>query len=310
MDDNRTTCSTCFQSVPVAARCGVCGAVLVMAPPRWTPAPPEATTTTPPAGPAYPYPPPAGTSILPAPPATGGLAGAGPGSPAPAPQGFAHFGLPPGAPPIDPQAFAGVPVSFGEPTQGVAAPPGYGGQAQPLQAMPPPPAPWPPQAPPVMTSQPTTPPGWTPQGPPSWTSGRGPWGASSRNAAFLEALRHGCVDSRDVKGRTSREAFWPIAVANIALIMIALPLVPIGPDGDPSARLGVLVLGLPLVTAAMRRMHDIGRPGYWVVVALLTSVVGLGVPLLILSYFLAQPGVPTDNQYGPPYRGPSKPGWW
>jgi len=127
----------------------------------------------------------------------------------------------------------------------------------------------------------------------------------------MEALRHGCVDARDIKGRTSREAFWYLVVATVAIVMIVLPMIQFEPNADPNSRLGVvLILSLPLITAAVRRLHDLGKPGYWLAIAMVASILFYGLPLVALAIFLAQPGMAGDNQYGSPYRGPSKPGWW
>lgn len=183
---------------------------------------------------------------------------------------FAQLGVPPGAPPVDPASFGGAPVSF---------------------APPPPPPP---------------PPGWSQ---PQFTAA--PAGSTHTESPFIAALRHGFVDARDIKGRTSREPFWYLAAAIVALVLMVLPMIQLDPNGDPNTRIGmVLILSLPLITAAVRRLHDLGKPGSWLAIAMVASILSLGLPLVALAIFFAQPGTPGDNHYGPPYRGPSKPGWW
>jgi uncharacterized membrane protein YhaH (DUF805 family) len=149
-----------------------------------------------------------------------------------------------------------------------------------------------------------------PPPPPANTWGIGKPSTSATNADFVEALRHGVVDAKSVKGRTSRKAFWYFAFTAVFVWALLTPLM-VDENGDATMRaLWSLVVFLPVATAAARRMHDVGKPGYWVAIALVASLVTFGLPLLVLIYFLAQPGVAGDNPYGPPSRGPSKRGWW
>jgi uncharacterized membrane protein YhaH (DUF805 family) len=54
-----------------------------------------------------------------------------------------------------------------------------------------------------------------------------------------------------------------------------------------------LSLFLPNVAVSMRRLHDIHRTGYWVL--LIVTIIGI-VPLL---YWALQAGTVGDNDYGP-----------
>lgn len=62
----------------------------------------------------------------------------------------------------------------------------------------------------------------------------------------------------------------------------------------------LLATCLPSVAVAVRRLHDTGRSGWWLLVGLLPL---LG--QLVLLFFMVQEGDPGDNRYGP---DPKRPG--
>jgi uncharacterized membrane protein YhaH (DUF805 family) len=101
-------------------------------------------------------------------------------------------------------------------------------------------------------------------------------------------------------GRAHRQEFWMFTLVNV-LISFALGIV--------GGMLHLAVLGtlyslavlLPSIGVAVRRLHDIGRTGWWVLIAL----TGIGMIVLIVFYCLdSQPG---DNEYGPNPKGQGEP---
>jgi uncharacterized membrane protein YhaH (DUF805 family) len=111
---------------------------------------------------------------------------------------------------------------------------------------------------------------------------------------YLAALRKYAVFS----GRARRKEYWMFALVN-TLVMIGLAVVG-GVFGD-EAGLGGLVLYLLYVAATLipglavsvRRLHDTGRSGWW----LLISVVPIVGPIVLLV-FTVQDGEPGDNVFG------------
>jgi uncharacterized membrane protein YhaH (DUF805 family) len=70
--------------------------------------------------------------------------------------------------------------------------------------------------------------------------------------------------------------------------------------GEPSILSGLFVLAniLPALAVGVRRLHDTGRSGWWLLIALIPLV---GVIVLIIFYVQdSQPGV---NKYGPNPKG-------
>lgn len=107
-------------------------------------------------------------------------------------------------------------------------------------------------------------------------------------------------------GRASRTEFWMFVLFNI----IAAVIVSIVDHilGTRTAS-GVGILGsiyslavlLPTIGVSIRRLHDTGRSGFWLLIAFVPFI---GAVVLIVFYILeSQPG---DNEYGP-YPHPAAP---
>ena len=104
---------------------------------------------------------------------------------------------------------------------------------------------------------------------------------------FGDAIRLGFSRFLELGGRSTRAEFWWWWLT-FAVITTVL-------EGSSLAFLAGLVLVVPSVTLLVRRLHDTGRSG-WAAWVFLIPAVGL----LILIYFLARPGDPASNRYGPP----------
>ena len=85
-------------------------------------------------------------------------------------------------------------------------------------------------------------------------------------------------------GRASRPEFWWFFLFQILVSMAASML------GDVVAGLVSMALLLPALAVGARRLHDIGRSGWWQLIML--TVIGL----LLLIYWWVQPasGDPSD----------------
>lgn len=60
----------------------------------------------------------------------------------------------------------------------------------------------------------------------------------------------------------------------------------------------IIVLFLPLVSVAVRRLHDTDRTGWWWWLGVLCCI-----GTIVLIIFWASPGTPSENRYGPPPTG-------
>jgi uncharacterized membrane protein YhaH (DUF805 family) len=108
---------------------------------------------------------------------------------------------------------------------------------------------------------------------------------------MMDYFMHGIQNYANFEGRESRKQYWMfilfyilfyiacIVVDSVLGIFILAPLFSIG-------------LLIPTISFATRRLHDIGKSGWWQLLML--------IPLagFVLIYFLAQKSE-GDNEYGP-----------
>ena len=141
---------------------------------------------------------------------------------------------------------------------------------------------------------------------------------------FQEAVKSGFDNLTNFEGRATRSEFWwfwaAIAVPAIILNVIFASSIPF-----VGWLIGLAATVLTL-SAAVRRLHDSGRPGMWMVpffavttfitflalialfsgawvLTLLVSYLGGFIQLvvgLVVFYFLVQSGDAGPNRYGPP----------
>lgn len=92
-------------------------------------------------------------------------------------------------------------------------------------------------------------------------------------------------------GRARRTEYWYFALLNtIATIALAIAF---GDESAPSLIFS-LVLLLPNIAVGTRRLHDIGRSGWWQLIWLV-PIIGW----IVLTVFFATNGQSGDNRYGP-----------
>lgn len=111
--------------------------------------------------------------------------------------------------------------------------------------------------------------------------------------SFTDAVRTCLLDKyTTLSGRARRSEYWWYSVlyvsAAIVIIGIALAVeIPL---------LSVLLLPfiVPMLTVSVRRLHDTGRSGWWMLIALV-PIIG---PIVYLA-LMAVDGTAGANQYGP-----------
>ena len=105
---------------------------------------------------------------------------------------------------------------------------------------------------------------------------------------FINIFRYKYIQ---YNGRARRKEFWMFALFSFicSLILGIIPILSI---------LYSLAAIVPSTCLGIRRMHDIGKSGWWLLLALIPFV---GIIVLIVFYCLdSQPG---ENQYGPNPKG-------
>lgn len=130
-----------------------------------------------------------------------------------------------------------------------------------------------------------------------------------RRVSFGEAIRLFFVNYVNFQGRSSRGAFWWWFLASIlfslaagvldALLFGPVVTMPAGAGMEPAeftpvSSLYALGTLLPSIALPVRRLHDIGKSGWWILIVFI-PVVGW----IILLVWYARPGVPAENRFGP-----------
>lgn len=112
-----------------------------------------------------------------------------------------------------------------------------------------------------------------------------------RQLTFGEAVKLAITQNYcNFNGRSSRSEYWWYVL--FTTILSAILSLIFGPDSIVITIVG-LALFLPSLGLAVRRLHDVGRSGWWYLIAL------TGIGILLLIYWYVQPSQPTPNQYGP-----------
>jgi uncharacterized membrane protein YhaH (DUF805 family) len=112
---------------------------------------------------------------------------------------------------------------------------------------------------------------------------------------YLDVLRKYAVFA----GRARRREFWMFTLVSfvISIVLSILDAV-IGTDYGAGYGLLATIYGLailiPSLAVGVRRLHDIGRTGWWILIGLIPCI-----GLIVLLVFYAQDGQRTTNEYGP-----------
>jgi uncharacterized membrane protein YhaH (DUF805 family) len=103
---------------------------------------------------------------------------------------------------------------------------------------------------------------------------------------FIESIQTCFRKYADFKGRASRSEYWWFTLF-VVLVSIAAGLL-----GDAANALVALALFLPYLAASARRLHDIGRSGWWQLVGCIPFI-----GLLVMIYWCVQDSE-GPNTYG------------
>jgi uncharacterized membrane protein YhaH (DUF805 family) len=117
--------------------------------------------------------------------------------------------------------------------------------------------------------------------------------------AIKQAFSHGFV----YRGRASRSAYWWWALFEVIVLFVSelLIVIPAAAHSNAAVAVFFIILGivgiyLALVGLAVtiRRLHDIDRSGWWVLIGLVPFVGGI-----VLLIFSLLEGTPGPNRYQP-----------
>ncbi|NND60845.1 MAG: DUF805 domain-containing protein [Gammaproteobacteria bacterium] len=120
---------------------------------------------------------------------------------------------------------------------------------------------------------------------------------------YLKALKSYATFS----GRSQRSEYWFFMLFNL-LIIIALAVVD-NVIGTFSAETGMGLLStiynlavlIPSIAVGVRRLHDTGRSGWWILIGIIPIVNFIG--FFVLLVFFVMDSQPGTNEYGPNPKG-------
>jgi uncharacterized membrane protein YhaH (DUF805 family) len=93
----------------------------------------------------------------------------------------------------------------------------------------------------------------------------------------------------DFDGRASRSEFWWFFLFQVVVTLVLSVMLSF------LGTIASLAMLLPGIGAAVRRLHDIGKSGWWILIGLIPLI-----GWLIAIYWAVQPSQPESNHWGAP----------
>ena len=127
-------------------------------------------------------------------------------------------------------------------------------------------------------------------------------GRPAHMMGFSDAVQNVLMNNyANLDGRASRSEYWWFVlfnfIVNIVTFVIDLTLGSmITYDMGYVGLIAFLALLLPTVSVSVRRLHDIGKSGWWILLAIIPIVNFIGI--FVILVFTLMEGEKQPNQYG------------
>ena len=110
---------------------------------------------------------------------------------------------------------------------------------------------------------------------------------------FISSIKRNCTTAAYAQftGRASRSEYWWFYLFTVLATDAAVLL------GGPVGGLASLFLFLPSLALFVRRLHDVGRSGWWILIAF------TGIGVFVLLYWLIKASDAGANKFG---EGPAR----
>lgn len=117
---------------------------------------------------------------------------------------------------------------------------------------------------------------------------------------FIDAVKSVYTNYFKFEGRARRSEYWWFALFYIVVAVVTLGVIGAVNETLGATLYGLFVLGsiIPAIAVQVRRLHDTGRSGWWVLIAFIPLI---GAVVLIIFYI-------SDSQPGPNPHGPNPKG--
>jgi uncharacterized membrane protein YhaH (DUF805 family) len=113
---------------------------------------------------------------------------------------------------------------------------------------------------------------------------------------YVEVLKKYAV----FDGRARRKEYWMFFLINLVITIVLIFIDSLMGTYSPQAGLGLLsglyslAVLIPSIAVTVRRLHDTGRSGWWILIALIPLIGGI-----VLLIFMVLDSEPQANRYGP-----------
>lgn len=110
---------------------------------------------------------------------------------------------------------------------------------------------------------------------------------------FVEAIQSGFSNYVNFSGRAQRSAYWWWVLFTVIVDIVA-SLIDAAISAQIIATIAGLALLLPSIAVGVRRLHDLDKSGWWLLIALVPLV-----GIIVLIIFFVQKGTTGPNRFGP-----------
>jgi uncharacterized membrane protein YhaH (DUF805 family) len=117
---------------------------------------------------------------------------------------------------------------------------------------------------------------------------------------YLEALKKYAV----FHGRSRRAEYWYFVLFNLIVAIVLAAIDSLLGTFSSAQNIGLLsgiyslAVLIPTLAVTIRRLHDIDRSGWWILINLVPLI-----GTIVLLVFALMDGTPGDNRYGPNPKG-------
>lgn len=98
----------------------------------------------------------------------------------------------------------------------------------------------------------------------------------------------------DFSGRARRREYWMFVLVNLIVSFVLGFVGGLVRGGTALSIIYSLAVLVPSIAVSVRRMHDIGKSGWWLLIGLIPLI-----GAIILIVWACTDGEPGDNEYGP-----------
>ena len=121
--------------------------------------------------------------------------------------------------------------------------------------------------------------------------------------SFIGAIKLGFQRYFDFRGKSAATEFWPWVLFGFLVSAVLTLGGSIYYDGTGASDLGLILVlfafvtvGIPGLAVTVRRLHDINKSGWWLLLGLLSWLI---IPFIVLLIWFTRPSYDEANRQGP-----------